>query len=94
MELSRSPILPWWDRGFESAFLQQPVCLTSELWTLWAKGAAFAASLRTQRDVRMDALAASRPSLAVFLCRALMQSHFGKLRPIASDAQTAAMVTA
>jgi hypothetical protein len=32
--------------------------------------------------------------LAVFLSWALMQSHFGKLRPIANDAQTAAMVTA
>ena len=34
--------------------------------------------LRVDWDVRRDGLAVSRPSLTVFLCRALLQSHFGK----------------
>ena len=45
--------------------------------------------LRVDWDVRRDALDVSRPSLAIFLCRALLQSHFRKLRPVANGAQAA-----
>ena len=53
----------------------------------------FGGGLRMAGDVRRDVEAANRDSFALSLWRALMQSHFGKLRLIANDAQTAAMVT-
>jgi hypothetical protein len=61
----RFPI--WWDRGFESAFLQQAVCLRSEPGGCMRKVPHFRGGLRVAGDVRGDVRAANRDSFALSL---------------------------
>jgi hypothetical protein len=56
-----------WDLEFESALLQQPVCLSSEPWGYWRKAPHFGGGLRVAGDVRRDAQATNRDSLALSL---------------------------
>jgi len=56
-----------WDHEFESAFLQQPVCLTRISWGCRRKAPHFGGGLRLAGDVRRDAHAANRDSFAVSL---------------------------
>ena len=56
-----------WDSEFESALLQQPVCLSSEPRGYWRKALHFGGGLRVAGDVRRDAQAANRDSFAVSL---------------------------
>ena len=55
------------DREFESAFLQQPVCLSSEPCGYRRKAPHFGGGLRVVGDVRRDAKAANRASFALSL---------------------------
>jgi hypothetical protein len=53
-----------WDQRFESAFLQQPVCLSGEPRGCAGKGPHFGGILRAAGDVRRDVQAANRDSFA------------------------------
>ena len=55
------------DRGFESGFPQQPVCLSSEPRGCKRKAPHFGAGLRVAGDVRRDVQAADRDSFALSL---------------------------
>ena len=67
------------DRQFESPFLQQPVCLSSEPWGYRRKAPHFGGGLRVAGDVRRDVQAANRGPFALSLWRALVQSHLPKV---------------
>ena len=56
-----------WDREFESAFLQQPVCLSGERPGCTGKAPHFGGILRVAGDVRRDVEAANRASFALSL---------------------------
>jgi hypothetical protein len=56
-----------WDQEFESAFLQQPVCLSNERRGCERKVPHFGGGLRVAGDVRRDVQAASRDPLALSL---------------------------
>jgi hypothetical protein len=56
-----------WDREFESVFLQQPVCLSSEPRGCRGKAPHFGGILWGAGDVRRDVQAANRASFALSL---------------------------
>jgi hypothetical protein len=56
-----------WDQKFESAFLQQPVCLSGEPRGWKRKAPQFGGILRMAGDLRTDAQAANRGSFAFSL---------------------------
>lgn len=56
-----------WDREFESAFLQQAVCLSGERRGCTGKAPHFGGILRVAGDVRRDVQAANRASFALSL---------------------------
>src|SRR5207237_1267682 len=49
--VSKDAVLFTGDQWFESGSLQRAVCLSGELWTLWAKGAATAAGVVEAKPV-------------------------------------------
>jgi hypothetical protein len=55
------------DRGFESVFLEQPVCLSGEPRGRGRKAPHFGSGLRVAGDVRRDVQAANRDAFALFL---------------------------
>jgi hypothetical protein len=56
-----------WDQQFESAFLQQAVCLSGERRDCTGKAPHFGGILREAGDVRRDVQAANRASFALSL---------------------------
>jgi hypothetical protein len=63
-----APVSAWkWDHEFESAFLQQAVCLSSERRGCRRKVPHFGGGLRVAGDVRRDVQAANRGSFALSL---------------------------
>jgi hypothetical protein len=92
--VSKDAVLFTGDQWFESVFLQRAVCLSSELRTLKAKGAAFAAVYTWEWDVRRDALALSWGLLGRFSQSGIDAVPLRKAQLITNDAQNAAMVTA
>jgi hypothetical protein len=67
---SRSPQRdqhPQWDQEFESAFLQQPVCLSGDPRVCQRKVPHFGGVLRMVWDVRRDVQASNRDSVALSL---------------------------
>jgi hypothetical protein len=56
-----------WDQRFESAFLQQPVCLSGEPRGWKRKAQHFGGGLRVAGDVRRDVQAVNRDSFALSL---------------------------
>jgi hypothetical protein len=69
-ELSFSPKetrIHKWDQEFESAFLQQPVCLSGERRGCTRKAPHFGGILRVAGDLRRDVQAANRDSFPLFL---------------------------
>ena len=66
---SRSPKRPIhkWDQEFESAFLQQAVCLSGERRGCTGKAPHFGGILQEPGDVRRDAQAANWASFALSL---------------------------
>ena len=67
-----------WDREFESTLLQRGVCLCSEIQSCRRRAARFGGALWVRGHVRRGVPHASRHHLALFLCRAVMQSRLGK----------------
>ena len=63
------------DRWFESAFLQQGVCLCTEPQRRRRRVPRFCGGQLVHRDERRDGLAANSSLFAFFLWRALAQSH-------------------
>jgi hypothetical protein len=61
------PFRSRWDREFESAFLQQAVCLSSEPGGCRRKAPHFGGILRVAGDVRRDDQAANRDSFTLSL---------------------------
>jgi hypothetical protein len=65
--VSERPLLSERDRWFESAFLQQAVCLSGEPRGCRPKAPHFGGGLRLVGDVRRDVPAANRASFALSL---------------------------
>jgi hypothetical protein len=61
------PFRSGWDHEFESAFLQQAVCLSGERRGCTGKGPHFGGILRVAGDVRRDVQAANLASFALSL---------------------------
>jgi hypothetical protein len=61
------PFRSGWDHEFESAFLQQAVCLSGERRDCTGKAPHFGGILREAGDVRRDVQAANRASFALSL---------------------------
>ena len=61
------PFRSGWDHEFESAFLQQAVCLSGERRGCTGKAPHFGGILRVAGDVRRDVQAANRASFALSL---------------------------
>ena len=86
--------LSYGDRVFESLLLRRRVRLASAQPRSQLRTPRRGGGLRVDGDVIRDGPAANRCCLALFLCRALMQSHLGKAPPFYNDTRAAVETTA